>query len=149
MSAWPPCSVGRPGCCRRRRNKGRDPAAEAQCSKRVPAERPEQKLTEHDRSPQFDPTKPAPLTPALKDQPKEGRITGFDFARDPLNADKPFTTFDEVMKKESAAKPKVMAAQRKLLESRYDLDAEARPEGEDVARQAALRRPDRPAGRRA
>src|SRR4051812_43310762 len=85
----------------------RDPAAEAQVQKQVPVERPEQRLTDHDRSPQFDPTKPAPLTPALKGQPKEGRITGFDFARDPLNADKPFTTFAEVFKKESAAKPQV------------------------------------------
>ena len=53
------------------------------------------------------------------------------------------------MKADIAAKPKVMAAQRKLLESRYDLDAEARSRGEDVARQAARRRADRPAGRRA
>ena len=38
------------------------------------------------------------------------------------------------MKADIAEKPKVMAAQRKLLERRYDLDAEARPRGEDVAR---------------
>src|SRR3954451_2414052 len=87
--------------------KPRDPVAEAQATRTVPVERPEQRLTDHDRSPQFDPTKPAPLTPALKSQPKEGRITGFDFARDPLNADKPFTTLAEVMKKESAAKAQV------------------------------------------
>ena len=75
----------------------RDPAAEAVKVQPVPAERPEQRLTEHDKSGKFDPTKPAPVTPALKDQPKAGRITGFDFARDPLNAPEPFTTFDEVM----------------------------------------------------
>jgi cytochrome c peroxidase len=101
--------------------KPHDPAAEATAVGKVPTDRPEQQLNDHDRSELFDPTKPAPLTPALKDQPKQGRITGFDFARDPLNADKPFTTFNEVMKKESAARPKVMADQRKLLESRYDL----------------------------
>jgi cytochrome c peroxidase len=67
------------------------------------------------------PGAPAHLTQVLKTQTKEGRLTGFDFARDPLNADKPFTTFEEVMAKEDAARPAAMAAQRKLLESRYDL----------------------------
>jgi cytochrome c peroxidase len=99
----------------------RDAAAEATAVRNVPTNRPEQRLTEHDRSKRFDPTRPAPLTDALKDQPNQGRITGFDFARDPLNADKPFTTFDEVMKKESSARAQVMAAQRKLLEARYGL----------------------------
>ncbi|MBY0514591.1 MAG: cytochrome B6 [Gemmataceae bacterium] len=99
----------------------RDPAAEALRVQPDKGDRPEQKVTEHDKSAKFDPTKPAPLTPALKDQPKEGRILGFEFSRDPLNAPKPFTTFAEVMKMESEAKPKVMDAQRKLLEARYDL----------------------------
>src|SRR5689334_23181124 len=61
-----------------------DPAAEATAVRAVPADRPEQQLTDHDRSDVFDPKRPAPLSPALKGQPKEGRITGFDFARDPL-----------------------------------------------------------------
>jgi cytochrome c peroxidase len=108
--------------------KPRDPAAEAVRVQPVPAERPEQRLTEHDKSPAFDPAKPAPVSPALKDQPKQGRILGFDFARDPLNADKPFTTFDEVMKAETAAKPKVMADHRKLLEARYTLEPKLDPE---------------------
>jgi hypothetical protein len=98
-----------------------DPAAAATAVRAVPADRPEQQLTDHDRSDVFDPKKPAPLTPALKRQPKEGRITGFDFARDPLNADKPFTTFEEVMAQESAQRPAVSAAQRNLVESRYNL----------------------------
>jgi len=85
-----------------------DPAAEAVKTKDTPKERPEQQLTEHDKSGIFDPTKPAPINGALKNQPKQGRITGFEFSRDPLNADKPFTTFAEVMNKESEAKPKVM-----------------------------------------
>jgi cytochrome c peroxidase len=109
------------------KTKPRDPAAEAVKAQPVPAERPEQKVTEHDKSAKFDPTKPAPITPALKDQPNQGRILGFDFARDPLGAEKPFTPFPEVMKKESEAKPKVMAAQRKLLESRYDLTPKPDP----------------------
>jgi cytochrome c peroxidase len=99
----------------------RDPAAEAQKVQPDKGDRPEQKLTEHDKSGQFDWKKPAPLTPALKDQPNQGRILGFDFGRDQLGADKPFTTIAEIMKKESAAKAKVMDAQRKLLETRYDL----------------------------
>jgi cytochrome c peroxidase len=106
----------------------RDPAAEAVTAQPVPAERPEQKLTEHDKSDKFDWKKPAPLNAALKQQPKEGRITGFDFARDPLNAPEPFTTFQQVMKMESAAKPRVMDAQKKLLEARYDLTPKSDPE---------------------
>jgi cytochrome c peroxidase len=98
-----------------------DPAAEAVKARAVKTERPEQKLTAHDKSDRFDPAKPAPVSAALKGQPKEGRITGFEFSRDPLNADKPFTTFEEVMKKESADRPQVMAAQRKFLEGRYEL----------------------------
>ena len=36
-----------------------------------------------------------PSSPAFGDQPKQGRITGFDFYRDPLNVDEPMTTFEE------------------------------------------------------
>ncbi len=104
-----------------------DPASEVMAVHNVARNRPEQQITEHDRSDGFDYTKPAPLTSALKDQPKSGRITGFDFARDPLNADKPFTMFAEVKQKESTARPGVTAAQRKLLESRYDLKAKFHP----------------------
>jgi cytochrome c peroxidase len=110
------------GTADQRNQAAPDPAAEAVAVRNVPSNRPEQKITEHDRSPVFDITKPAPITMDLKNQAKAGRITGFDFARDPLNSDKPFTMFEEVMKKESAAKTQVMAAQRKLLETRYNLD---------------------------
>jgi cytochrome c peroxidase len=100
----------------------RDPAAEAvKVQNVVPPDRPEQKLTEHDKSDKFDWKKPAHLNAAIKEQPMEGRIQGFEFSRDPLNAPKPFTTFDEVMKKESAEKPNVMNAHRKFLEARFDL----------------------------
>lgn len=99
----------------------RDPAAEALNVRRDSAERPERRLTPHDRSAAFDPAAPAPVSPHLKNQPKGGRVTGFDFARAPFGADKPFTTFAEVMKTESEAKGAVTAAQKKLLEARYDL----------------------------
>src|SRR6185436_14628585 len=56
-----------------------------------------------------------------------GRISGFDFYRDPLNADHPFAKFEDIMKKESAGKPAVMKAQQALLESRYDLVAKLDP----------------------
>jgi hypothetical protein len=105
-----------------------DAAADAMVQRRVNADRPEQRVTDHDRSKLFDFTRPAPLTAALNDQPKGGRIAGFDFARDPLNAEKPFTTFEEVYQKESAAKAKVASAQRDLLESRYILKARLDPE---------------------
>src|SRR5207248_10851311 len=105
-----------------------DPAEEAVKVKAAPADRPEAKLTQHDKSDKFDWTKPAPITEALKDQPNQGRILGFEFSRDPLGAPKPFTTFEEVMAKESADKPKVMDAQRKLLESRYDLTPKPDPQ---------------------
>jgi cytochrome c peroxidase len=109
------------------RARPRDPAAEAQGVRNVEANRPEQQLTDHDRSDVFLPTKPAPITGALKDQPKAGRMVGFDFARDPLNAEEPFTTFKEVYEKESKAKGNVMSAQRKLLEQRYNLEAKLDP----------------------
>jgi hypothetical protein len=64
----------------------------------------------------------------LKTQPKEGKISGFDFARDPLNADVPHQDPAEIMAKEIANKPNVMAAQRKLLESRYNLEPKLDPQ---------------------
>jgi cytochrome c peroxidase len=105
-----------------------DAVAEAQTSREVPIERPEQKKTEHDRSDLFEAPKARPSSPILADQPKEGRISGFDFYRDPLNADKPNQDPGEIVKKESANKAKVMAAQRELLERRYNLDPKLDPE---------------------
>ncbi|OJW07096.1 MAG: cytochrome B6 [Planctomycetales bacterium 71-10] len=98
-----------------------DPAAEAVSPREVPIERPEQKLTDHDRSPLFEPGKPSPVSPALKSQPNQGRVLGFDFARDPYGSPKPFTSAAEVQTKEAAAKPEVTAAQRKYLEGRFNL----------------------------
>jgi len=106
----------------------KDAAADATAVQKVATERPEQQQTAHDRSEVFDWRQPAPLSPALKGQPKEGRISGFDFSRDPLNADEPMTTFEAVMKKEVAQRPSVMSAHRKLLESRYDLAPKLDPQ---------------------
>ncbi|MGC1274094.1 MAG: cytochrome B6 [Planctomycetaceae bacterium] len=117
-----------PGQDRERSQRRERPAASAdaiqnaQTPRDVSRERPEQKLTDHDRSDVFTPNQPAPITDALESQPLQGRITGFDFYRDPLNAPEPMTTFEEIMKAESAAKVKVMADQKKLLETRYVLE---------------------------
>ena len=89
--------------------------------------RPEQVKTDHDRSDLFEDKKAPPTTSALKDQPKEGKITGFDFYRDPLNSERPLMTAEEIKAKESAAKTAVMDSQRKLLESRYDLHPKLDP----------------------
>jgi cytochrome c peroxidase len=105
-----------------------DPAAEAVAVRPDQGNRPEQRLTEHDRSQVFDPARPAPLTPAFQGQPKEGRIMGFDFARDPLNADVPFRQFEQVRDQEIAQRPAVMAAQQQLLASRYNLTPRLDPE---------------------
>ena len=54
-------------------------------------------------------------------------MLGFDFYRDPLGAMKPGMTFKDFYKAGVANKPKVMATQRKLLESRYNLEAKLDP----------------------
>src|SRR5688500_14752193 len=67
----------------------RDAVLEAQQPSAVKTDRPEQQKSAHDRSDVFNATKAPPVSPVLKGQPKEGKISGFDFARDPLNADRP------------------------------------------------------------
>src|SRR5262249_43203607 len=98
-----------------------DAVADAPTPQDVPVERPEQKKTAHDLSDIFAPSKALPTTEALTDQTDQGRFLGFDLYKDPIGAMKPGMTFDEVYKALVAAKPKVMATQRKLLESRYHL----------------------------
>ena len=99
----------------------RDAVQEAQQPRAVPETRPEQRKSEHDRSSVFYPGAPAPSSPILGTQPDEGRVKGFDFSRDPFGAKKPMQSFEETMREDVAAKPGVMAAQRRLLESRYEL----------------------------
>ena len=52
-----------------------DAVAEAQTPRDVPATRPEQKKSEHDRSEKFDPDNAPLSSPALKGQPGEGKST--------------------------------------------------------------------------
>ncbi len=105
-----------------------DAVTEAQTTQDVPAERPEQKKTEHDLSDIFSPSKAQPTTSALGNQTDGGQFLGFDLYKDPVGAMKPGMTFEDVYKALVAAKPKVMATQRKLLESRYNLEPKLDPE---------------------
>jgi cytochrome c peroxidase len=107
--------------------KQEDAVQDAQTSKGVRTTRPEQKKSRHDESEKFKATNADPINSALNSQPSKGKITGFDFYRDPLNADRPMKTFAEVMKQDIDEKPGVMADQRKLLESRYNLEPELDP----------------------
>ena len=105
-----------------------DAVAAAQTPRAIPIERPEQRKTNHDRLDIFDAPQAQPSSPVFEGQPKEGKISGFDFYRDPLNADEPNQDPAAIMKKEIANKPKVMAAQRELLEKRYNLIPRLDPE---------------------
>lgn len=98
-----------------------DAVEAAQMPETVPIERVEQKKTPHDRSGVFDATRANPSSPAFGNQPKQGKVSGFDFYRDPLNADKPFQEPTAIMKKEMDNKAAVMSDQKELLERRYDL----------------------------
>lgn len=84
-----------------------------------PANSAQPARSEHD---QTVATKPAlPITPALNDQPDQGKVVGFDFSIDPFGAKKVRQTFEETMAADVEAKPGVLELQRKLLETRYNL----------------------------
>jgi cytochrome c peroxidase len=102
-----------------------DAVQDAQTPRAVPAARPEQTKTEHDRSNVFG--APAPMAPVLGQQPDQGRETGFVFSRDGHNSKRPMQTLEETMKADVAEKPAIMAAQRRLLESRYVLTPKLDP----------------------
>jgi cytochrome c peroxidase len=106
-----------------------DAIQDAQTPRQVPADRPEQKKNKHDQSDIFKEDDAPPSSPALEAQPEKGRMTGFDFYRDALGAKEPKgPPFEEIMKKDLELKPKVMAAQKALLEKRYDLEPKFDPE---------------------
>ena len=105
----------------------KDAVMEAQTARSVPVTRPEQKKTAHDLSDVFGASRAQPVSPVLSGQPDKGQITGFDFYRDPLNAKRPMQSPDEIARADIADKPKIMAAQKRLLESRYDLTPRSDP----------------------
>ncbi len=102
--------------------RSNDAVERAQSAAAVAMERPEQKLGDHDRSDRFSADKAMRSSSVLKGQPHQGEIDGFDFVRDGLGTPQPKTKAADVEKEDRAAKPKVMADQRKLLESRYNLE---------------------------
>jgi hypothetical protein len=94
---------------------------DAQTPRQVQVVRPEQQQTAHDMSDIFSGINAPSSSPAFETQPDQGKMLGFDFARDPLNAKQPMQPAEEIIKNDIADKPKVTAAQQKLLERRYDL----------------------------
>jgi cytochrome c peroxidase len=105
-----------------------DAVTEAEQAHPAADTRPEQKKMSHDQSDAFKAQNAKPSSQVFKTQPKQGKNSGFDFYRDPLNADMPNQNPDEIMQMLIANKPKIMAAQRALLESRYDLRPKFDPE---------------------
>jgi cytochrome c peroxidase len=99
-----------------------DAVQQSQAPTAAPAERPEQNKSPHDLSDVFTPQRAEPSSPVFRPQPKEGKNSGFDFVRDPLNSDAPMTSPDELMRHAIAAKPGVMTAQQQLLAQRYVLE---------------------------
>jgi cytochrome c peroxidase len=104
-----------------------DAVQDAQTSRAGSATRPEEQKSPHDRSDVFSAQNAPASSTVLENQPDKGQGLGFDFARDPFNAKRPMETFEEIMKADVAAKPGVTAAQRQLLERRYDLAAKLDP----------------------
>jgi hypothetical protein len=100
-----------------------DAVEEAQSPRPPSSNRVEQEKSSQDQSDIFSGTAAPLSSPALENQPDQGKMLGFDFARDPLNAKRPMQPAEEIMKNDIAEKPKVTDAQRRLLEQRYDLKA--------------------------
>jgi len=106
-----------------------DAVQDAQAPARpVPALRPEQRRTAQDQPERFGASKAQPSSPALAQQPEGGKINGFDFYRDPLNAKQPMQTFEATMAADVREKPAVMEMQRRLLQGRYDLTPRLDPQ---------------------
>ena len=98
-----------------------DAVQEAQTPRQVQVARPEQQKTSHDQADIFSATNAPSSSPVFETQPDQGKMLGFDFARDPLNAKRPMQPAEEIVKQDTADKPKVTSAQRELLQRRYDL----------------------------
>jgi cytochrome c peroxidase len=104
-----------------------DAVQQGQTPSQVPATRPEQTKSPHDESDVFTLPRAVSASPVFAQQPKEGKNSGFDFFRDPLNTDAPMADPDALMRAAIAARPAVMAAQRQLLERRYVLEPRVDP----------------------
>jgi len=107
---------------------GVDAVEDVQTPRAPRSPRPELKQNEHDQSDIFSALQAPRVSNAVKPQANEGRMAGFDFARDPLNATRPGEPAEEITKRETAARPAVNDAQRQLLESRFNLAPRHDPE---------------------
>ena len=102
--------------------QSQETAQKAQHVKELPnITNPEQTKSKHDKSDVFNASNALPSSPAFKNQPDNGKILGFDFYRDPLNAKRPMQTFEETMEADIAERSAIMRAQQDLLNKRYDL----------------------------
>src|SRR4051812_44355163 len=75
----PPPRVAPPG------NRPADAVQDFQTPQPAPGDRPEQKKNDHDQGTNFTADGAPPSSTAFETQPDKGRVTGFDFYRDPLN----------------------------------------------------------------
>src|SRR5215471_2370928 len=66
-----------------------DAVVRAQEPTPIQMKRPEQQKTAHDRSDVFEESHAMPSSPAFRNQPGQGKVSGFDFYRDPLNSRHP------------------------------------------------------------
>ncbi|MDB6036837.1 MAG: cytochrome [Verrucomicrobiales bacterium] len=105
----------------RRRPQIADAIDAAQTSSFLPPVRVEQQKGAKDQPAHFAATNAMPVSTALKSQPEEGKILGFDFYRDGLNSKKPMERFEDTMKTDEQMRSQITNEQRKLLESRYVL----------------------------
>src|SRR5689334_14633290 len=78
-----------------------DAVAAAQKTRNTAATRPEQSKTAHDLSPVFSAAEAKPVSDVSELQPGKGKISGFDFYRDPLNAEQPNLNPIAIVRKES------------------------------------------------
>ena len=120
-----------------------DAVAEAQEPRTVAIERPEQKKTDHDRSGIFEAQKAKPSSPAFLNQLRDGKISGFDFYRDPLGAEKPMQEPEEIMKKDIAGEAKSDGDATQVAGVSLSSQAEAGFRSQDVAGKAAAGGADR------
>ncbi len=105
-----------------------DAVEDAQTPREVDRKRPEQQLNSHDKSEIFAAPKAPVSAQPVKQQPDQGEVRGFDLSRDPLNAQRPMQSPEEIAKADREAKPAVMEAHRRLLEKRYNLTPKLDPE---------------------
>ena len=75
----------------------------------------------HDKSDLFKASNATAVSDAFKNQPGNGKISGFDFYRDGLNSKKPFESFEEVKNQDIKDRPGISKTQQSLLQKRYDL----------------------------